>query len=303
MQISQTTLANLYKGFRTIFWQNFQGAAPMGMQYAMVTMSDSDSEEYDWLGAVPNMRELLGSIVIENLTAHGYTIRNREFESTIGIPQKAIERDKYGIYNPRFAAMGQAAGNHQDVLLADLLVAGFTATCYTGSPFFHTAHAPEAGGVTFSNKDTKKLSSANFEAARAEIKGRRNAKGRPLGLGTRLKLVVSPKNESLGRQILQADFVQANAAAISNVNKGTAELDVWPQLAANPDMWFLFDLGFPIKPIIFQKEKDIEFLSLTEPTSDHVFKNKEYLYQAYGRYNAGYAMPELAFGSTGADPA
>jgi phage major head subunit gpT-like protein len=78
---------------------------------------------------------------------------------------------------------------------------------------------------------------------------------------------------------------------------------VWPQLAVAEDTWFLIEMGRPIKPLIMQFEKEAVMLSLTNPESDHVFKKHEFLYQAYGRYNGGYALPELAYGSTGVDPA
>jgi len=210
--------------------------------------------------------------------------------------------------------MGLAAKQHPDELVANLLINGFTSPCYTGKNFFDLNHEPQKGGSKFSNKGTKKLSVDNFTAARANIKGRLNAKGRPMNLGKKLLLIVSPANETLARQILQADFIQQTAtnkagtenigaAAVTNVNKGTAELLVWPQLAANPDAWFLLETGFPIRSLIFQVNKEATLQALTQPGSDHVFKKHEFLYQAYGRYNAGYGLPELAYGSTGADPA
>ncbi|MGC3991691.1 MAG: Mu-like prophage major head subunit gpT family protein [Chthoniobacteraceae bacterium] len=129
----------------------------------------------------------------------------------------------------------------------------------------------------------------------------------------KLLLIVAPQNEVTARQILQADFVQQTAqntggtaiaaAAVSNVNKGTAELVVWPQLSTNPDTWFLVETGMPVKPFLFQEEKPVALNALTQPESDHVFKRHEYLYQAYGRYNAGYGLPELAYGSDGSTDA
>jgi phage major head subunit gpT-like protein len=122
-----------------------------------------------------------------------------------------------------------------------------------------------------------------------------------MNLGQDLVLIVSPKNEALGRSILESDFVEgsATAKAVSNVNKGTARLVVWPQLAANEDAWFLLECGLPVKPLIVQFEKETTLTALTSDTSDHVFKKHEFLYQAYGRYNAGYGLPELAYGSDG----
>ena len=300
MQINQSSLSAVYRGYRVIFLEALHSAAPMGMPLAMKTPSTAAEEVYHWLGAVPGMKELIGEIAINNLAASNYTIRNKEWVDTIGVKQASIERDTYGVYNAQFQAMGQAGAEHPDELLANLLIGGFTTLDYTGKNFFDTNKLHDTGhATTFSNKATAALTSASFEIGRTNIKSRLNAEGRPMNLGRKLVLVVPPALESVGRQILQADYVQGASAAITNVNKGTAELMIWPRLAAQPAYWFLLDIGSAVKPLIFQEEKPIALTSLTNPESDHVFKNHEFLYQGYGRYNAGYGLPQLAYGSNG----
>ena|ERR1051326_8480268 len=310
MQINQANLAALYKGYRTFFLDALHAAAPLWQGIAMKVPSNSAEELHHWLGSIPGMRKLVGEVVIQNLAASNYSIKNDEFESTIGVKQADIERDSYGIYNPLFQAMGLTAAQHPDELVANLLVNGFSTKDYTGKNFFDSNKKAQSNArAVYSNVDTKKLNSANFEAARTNLKSRLNAMGRPMGLGRDLVLVVSPKNESTARTILQADFIQQSVASggtsavggVTNVNKGTARFVVWPQLAvaSADDMWFLYDAGYPIKPFIFQEEKAVMFASLTNPDDDHVFKKHEFLYQAYGRYNAGYGLAELTYGSDG----
>ena len=300
MQINQSNLEALYKGYRTIFLEGFQGTTQtLAARAAMMTTSRSAQELYKWLGAVPGMKEFLGEASIENLSSHGFAIANKTFHDTVGVPREDIERDTYGIYNPMFAAMGDAAKQHPDALLAAAMLAGFTSQCYTGKNFFDTNHEPEKGGVKFSNKGTKKLSSDNFRAARAALKSVRNAKGRPIGNGRQLQLVVSPDYEATARQILVADVVANN----TNVDKGTATLEVWPELAASPHAWFLLEVGKSVKPFINQQEKATEFNAATDPKTLNVMLTQQFVYQAYGRYNLSYGLPELAWGSTGADAA
>lgn len=309
MQINQANLAALFRGYRVQFMEAYQGAQPFWDQIAMRTPSSSAEELYAWLGAVPGMRQLVGEIQLQNLSANKYVIPNSEFESTIPVKQADIERDTYGVYNPLMASLGIAAKQHPDELVANLLVNGFTTLDYTGKNFFDTDKVQDGDpkGTKFSNKGTAALSADSFAAARAAIKGFKNSKGRPMGNGKKLLLIVPPALEVTGRQILQADFIQANAkqggnvvgaAAVSNVNKGTAELVVWSQLTSDT-AWFILEVGQPIRPLIVQFEKEASFTSLTNPDSDHVFKHKEFLYQAYGRYAAGYGLPQLAWGSTG----
>lgn len=312
MQINQANLAALFRGYRVQFMEAYQGATPFWDQIAMRTPSSSAQELYHWLGAVPGMKQLLGEVVISNLAANKYAITNNEWEDTIAVKQADIERDTYGIYNPLMQAMGIASKEHPDELTSNLLINGFTTTDYTGKNFFDTNKVQDgdAKGTLLSNKGTLKLGPTSFAAARQAIKSVKNSKGRPMGLGRKLLLIVPPALEVQGRQILQADFIQQTAknvagsenigaAAVTNVNKGTAELVVWPRLAGSDNAWFLLEVGMPVKPLIVQVEKETGLQSLTNPDSDHVFKRHEFLYQAYGRYNAGYGLPQLAWGSDG----
>lgn len=302
MIITSTSLATLNRGFRTLFMDALHGggATPRVDRYALAATSTSAEEFYGWLAAVPGLRELVGEVVIRNIADLNYSIPNKEFESTIGVERKHIERDNFGIYNTLFTAMGVAARNHPDELLFAKLIAGFTSPCYTGKNFFDANHEPIKGKTKFSNRGTKKLSAANFQTARANIKSRLNTEGKPMNLGTNLVLVVSPDYEATARAIVVADKV---GGGNDNVNKGTATLDVCPLLATNPDMWFLLDLGYPIKPFVNQTEVPTQFNSLDDPKSETVMLKQKYLHQAYRRGNVGYGLPELAYGSTGDDAA
>ncbi len=301
MLVNTPNLRALFTGYRTIFFEALHGAQPDVNQWAMRTQSSAAEEVYAWLGAVPGMRELIDEVQIRNLVESNYRIENKEWESTVAVKRASIERDTYGIYNPLIAGMGTAASQHDEDLLFELMVAGFTQKCYTGKNFFDTNHQPKKGGSKFSNKGTKKISAANFEAARANLKSRLNAEGRSMKLGKDLVLVVSPAYEATGREIVQADRA---ADGSTNVNKGTARLEVRPELAAlNEDAWFLFDLGHAVKPFILQEELPVEFVAQDDPTDDTVFLKKLFLYQSYKRGNAGFGLPELAWGSTGEDAA
>lgn len=300
MLVNTQNLRALFQGYRTIVMDALQGAAPDLSPWAMITHSTGEEEVYAWLGAVPGMRELVGEIVIRNLSASDFAIKNREFESTVAVKRANIERDTYGVYDPMMRAMGIAAAQHPEELLFEVLLKGFDEKCYTGKNFFDSNHRPKKDGTAFSNVGRKKLSVANFEAARAEFKLRKNAEGRSMKIGRDLVLAVSPKNEALARQIVVADLAPNGG---TNVNKGTARLEVRPELAEAEDAWFLFELGQPVKPFIIQNEVETEFNALDNPDSDHVFKRQEFLYQTYRRGNVGFGLPELAYGSDGSQPA
>jgi len=298
MQINKTTLANLYTGFRTLFFNALQANVDeVASMLAMRAPTMNSKEIWHWLGAFPGMKKLVDEIQIENLTAHDWSIVNDEWEDTIAVKQRDIENDSTGIYAPRFTIMGQVAAQHDGEMVADLLCHGFTRKCYTGKHFFDTDHEPIRGGVKFTNKGTEKFSQTAFRQARKNLRTRRNAAGRALKLGRDLVLVVGAENEAAALETLQAERA---ANGKTNVDKGTARLVVWPEIdAINPQAWFLFDAAFPIKPIIIQDEKPVELLALDDPEDDHVFKRHEFLYQAYKRAGYGYGLPEVIYGSDG----
>lgn len=79
--------------------------------------------------------------------------------------------------------------------------------------------------------------------------------------------------------------------------KGTPTLVSNMQAGAG-DPWFLLNTSRPLKPIIFQERKKPDFVIHTDPrNSDHVFKNKEFLYGVDARSNVGFGFWQQAFGS------
>lgn len=62
--------------------------------------------------------------------------------------------------------------------------------------------------------------------------------------------------------------------------------------------WFLLDTRRALKPIIYQKRREFEFVTKDDPrTSDDVFNKKEYVYGVDGRANVGFGFWQFAYGS------
>lgn len=148
MQINRNNLRTLYTGFQTAFQGAFDGAPRDHLQIALEVPSTTSEEEYGWLGQTTRFREWIGDRVIQNVKQHGYTIKNRTYEDTVGVPREAIEDDRYGVYTPLMAQLGQDAAEHPPELVFGLLAAGFTTACYDGQFFFDTDHPViDANGV------------------------------------------------------------------------------------------------------------------------------------------------------------
>jgi len=61
--------------------------------------------------------------------------------------------------------------------------------------------------------------------------------------------------------------------------------------------WYLLDVTRAIKPFIFQNREKPMFVAKDDPEDDRVFMNKEFVYGADCRCNAGYGLWQLAYAS------
>lgn len=140
MIINRSNLNMLFTGFKASFQNAFAGVTPDFQQFTLEVPSTTAQETYAWLGSTTSFREWLGERVVQNLSTHSYTIKNKSFENTVGVPRETIEDDSYGLYSPLMAQLGQDAAVHPATLLYDLLKNGFSRTCYDGQYFFDTDH-------------------------------------------------------------------------------------------------------------------------------------------------------------------
>lgn len=292
MIVNQQAIQGITTGFKTIFNKVFSEAQTLWDKIATKVPSETGEENYKWLGKIPRMREWIGDREIQNLAASDYTIKNKDFELTIGVDRNDIEDDKIGVYNPVIQDIAQSTATFPDDLVFELLKGGFENKCYDAQPFFSTTH--KVGKKTVSNKGTNKLSTASYAAARSGIMSLTDEHGKSLKLIPNL-LVVAPGNEEMGRKILLAEQIDGS----TNIYKGTAELLVVPDLAGSDDAWFLLCTTKPLKPLIFQERKAPKFDALIDDKDENVFMRKQYLYGVHSRANAGYGFWQMAFGSTG----
>lgn len=292
MIVNPQTLRGIYVAFNTLFNKAFEGETPLYERIATISPSTTDAETYAWLGDIPGMREWIGEREIQNITGSDYTIKNKDFELTVGVDRNAIEDDKIGLYNPSIQMLAQAAAMHPDELIFKLLATGFAAKCYDGKAFFSAEH--EVGKSKVSNMTNAKLTLDAYVAARAAMMSLTNAKGRPLNLVPDI-LVVPPALEKQARDILVADFINGT----KNTMQGTAKPLIVPQLAGHDSAWYLLCTSRPIKPLIYQQRKKAKFVSKTNETDDNVFMSKKFLYGADSRGNAGFGFWQMAYGSDG----
>ncbi|MCP4469002.1 MAG: hypothetical protein GY813_19930 [Halieaceae bacterium] len=223
MIINKSNLNLLFTGFKASFQSAFAGVEPDYKNFTLDVPSTTSQEVYAWLGQTTTFREWIGDRVIQNLKTHDYTIKNKSFENTVGVPREAIEDDNYGIYSPLISQLGQDSANHPGHLLYALLKAGFSSLCYDGQNFFDTDHP-----------------------------------------------------------VLDENGVEQS---VSNSGGGSGA------------PWFLMDTSRVIKPLILQKRKTYNFVSMDSEKDENTFMRKEYVYGVDARLNVGYGLWQLAYGS------
>ena len=140
MLVNNANLKTLFTAFNAAFRGGLGQAASQYGQIATTVPSTTAAEEYGWLGQLPGLREWLGDRVVHAIGLHGYTIKNKPFELTVGVPRTATEDDTYGVYTPLMTEMGRAVEAHPDQITFGLLKAGRVELCYDGQPFFSATH-------------------------------------------------------------------------------------------------------------------------------------------------------------------
>lgn len=140
MIINRANLQLLFTGYKASFQGAFGGITPDFNPFVLRVPSVNSVEQYGWLGNSTAFREWLGDRVIQNLALHDYSIKNKSFENTVGVPRESIEDDSYGVFNPLIAQLGQDSANHPATLVYDMLSNGFSRNGYDGQYFFDTDH-------------------------------------------------------------------------------------------------------------------------------------------------------------------
>lgn len=301
MQINSGNITNLGKSFKAISQERYamESKDVMWGVIAMPVTSNTSQQDYGWLNDIPGMREWIGERVVRNLSDSGYTIRNKDFELTVGVDRNNIEDDNIGLYRPMFEQLGVAVAHSPDELVFDLLTRAFQEKCYDGKPFFADNH--RVGSKNVSNFSNKKLTATELETALAKMRSLTNDEGKTLRLfRSKPKLLVGPLLEATARRIVGLATLPTGG---DNPNYGAAEIVMIPDLIGDAaNFWMLIDTSQAIKPLILQRRKEPEFVRKDDARDDNVFNQKQFIYGYDDRKNAGFGFWQLAFGSTGEQP-
>lgn len=315
--VTAAQLTAISQSFQTKFNQAMGSVPAFHKKLCMECPSQAGENIYGWLAALPQLSKVTGEYIRKRLQLLGYRLTNETFGGILEVPREAIEDDQYGMFGPTAAMWGERAAQTPDLELVQLLVNSFSASAgkdYTGSAFFGAAKKAYPKATAFTNKGVKKLSATNFEAAYAFLRETKDPAGVPLYGAqdpSQVFLVVCADDEATADAIVKLDTLSGGG---KNPNFNKAQVIVLPGLQtaaqsssvindADARPWFLLDCGKSVKPLIYQSRVPFEITPNFNLTSDAAFNQDIFAWKARGRMAMGYGLPELAYGSTGADAA
>ena len=262
--------------------------------------STKNSENYRWLGTVPQMREWGTGRVAKGLRSESYDVKNLKYEATLEVDRDELADDQTGQIMVRVRELAQRAATHKDKMIGDLLInggaAGFNA--YDGKTFFATDHVSGASGsqsnaLTPAATDVSNPTTAEFKTAlRDAIVGMMELKddqAEPAVLGASgLVCVVPPAMYFTAREALNAAII----ANMSNIDVGLADVVSYPWLSA-ATTWYLIKTDGFIRPFIFQNREPLEMKDMAEG-SDEEFMREKYYFGVRARYRITFGYWQFA---------
>lgn len=308
--INASVLRALETSYRMIFMAGLEDLSEgdlIGSGAFLKVNSDGRDEEYDWFEDYAEVREWVGERQFSDFKAYGYRIANKDWEVTVEVDRNDILDDRLGVYMPRIQRLPLLFGQHRRQIAADLLSNAFSDVAYDGVSFYNANHPN--GDSKYSNLGTAALTAdsrgvAVLKEILLHIRGLVGPNGRKYRV-TPDTIVVPPALMFVAETLYKQPTVQFHDGSaltdysVPNEVQGILKPVVEDDLATATEYHILDTDNAVMKPFIWQTRQEPQFQSFTEG-SEHVFKRKKYLFGGDARYNLGYGLPQLAFGSTGA---
>ena len=228
----------LTRNVRGEFFNRFNAAQTYYQRLATTLKSSTATENYRWLGSVPQMREWVGGRQAKGLRAESYDVANLKYEATMEVDRDEVSDDQTGQIMIRVGELAQRAATHKDYLIAQLLINGATAgfNSYDGVSFFNDAHVSGNSGnqdnkLTLEAASGTNPTSAEFLTALTNaisaMLGFKDDQGQPMMLDAKgIAAIVPPALWPTATQAVQAQMLNNT----TNVFSGIAEVICFPWL-------------------------------------------------------------------------
>lgn len=284
-ELNTQYVKDVSKGFKIIFDNALKLINKDYERICTIVEANTATVDYSWMADLPSMREWIGDRELKTLSAWNYSIRKKDWESSIKVPRDVIEYDNLGIVKPQIISLADGVWDHYCELVYGLLEKN--ETCYDGKKFFAKDHS--VGSTTFSNLGNLELNKENFNATVAEMGRIANENGRSLKIRPNL-IIVPTELEATAEELFKSDTINGS----TNTLKGKVDILVCDDLS-NKKAWYLLDVRRAIKPLILQINQEPRFAAMDSLTDEAAFMRKEFRYGVDTQDNAGYGLWQLAY--------
>jgi len=146
------------------FFQEFEATRDSGWapRVAMSIDSSRETEEMEWIGHAPEMRQWLNGRQVDSPDKRAFTLTNVPYEGTMGLRLADLRRDKTQFLRARVAEMGAKANQHWEVLLSAEMEAN--GNSYDGAAMFSATHA-ESGSNQINEATSTHIGTADVADA------------------------------------------------------------------------------------------------------------------------------------------
>lgn len=293
MALDTAAATTALRGLTQKFDEGTESYTPFYPSVCSVRPSDGADEQYALLGAMPGVREWLGDRQFNKLRAADFTIKNKEWETSLEIERTKIEDDRLSFYNDVLGELGVEAVAHPDELLFSLVVAGESQAGFDGQFFFDTDHAWGDSGNQSNDLSYAKAGAlptedefrGAYHQARAAMLAFKRDNGKPFVRPTikplsGLQLWVPPQLEEVAHKALFKDLV---AGGETNIVLDRPQILTVTHLT-DAAKFYLINPTSRIRPFVFQARRPL--MRKMKGLDDHEFKNVKFMADA--RYNVGY---------------
>jgi phage major head subunit gpT-like protein len=293
MPLDITELNRIEKFVRDDFGKAFKQSP---VSYNLFTSEINDTEAitpFEWIGALPRVREWIGARHIEDIKNYDYTVKKKDWELTIKIPYRKVwENSKTalaGFMKQKVSQLGtQFRKDYPSDIIIQALENGDTNLAYDGVPFFaddgrENVNLISGSGVTVANI------LSDIEKCRFTMKKFKDDKGRILNITGDLA-IIPPELEVKFMEITRAKLRDGG----DNVHYGALEYVVDARLS-DPSDWYFVATNEFIKPLLF-----VSIGGVNVGVKDTTFEDRCLTVGADACGNVGYSFPELAVKVTNA---
>lgn len=280
---------------------------------SMLFNSDQSSEEYNWLGQTPAMREWVGGRNAKGFSENSITIKNLHFEATLEALIRDLRRDKTGQLMVRIREMARRTNSHWASLLSTLIIDGATGVCYDGEYFFDTDHTEGNNTTNQSNKISTTIANLPTQVqgsttapspeeaqqvimgSISQIMGFKDNENEPMNENANQFLIMVP-------QSLYITFSSANSMPRGTYPSEQSAMSTGITVVANPRLsaastFFTFRTDGDVSPFIRQQETEVQLKTKGED-SEHAFDNDSVQYGVDAWRNVGYGYWQYAVSHT-----